>query len=81
MFLLSSQLPCNRIHTYIPFSPCLPFLQLWEVYNERRVLRTFNGHKQAVREASFNNTGEQFLSAAYDRYIKLWDTETGICLN
>ncbi|KAL2082216.1 hypothetical protein ACEWY4_022034 [Coilia grayii] len=25
----------------------------------------------------FNNTGTQFLSAAYDRYLKLWDTETG----
>ena len=35
------------------------------------------GHSKAVRDISFNNTGAQFLSAAYDRYVKLWDTETG----
>lgn len=26
---------------------------------------------------SFNRTGTEFLSASYDRLIKLWDTETG----
>ena len=36
------------------------------------------GHSKAVRDISFNNTGTQFLSAAYDRYVKLWDTETGM---
>jgi len=38
------------------------------------------GHSKAVRDISFNNTGTQFLSAAYDRYVKLWDTETGECI-
>lgn len=35
------------------------------------------GHSKAVRDICFNNTGSQFLSAAYDRYLKLWDSETG----
>lgn len=52
-------------------------IKLWEVYNERRLLRTYFGHRQAVRDINFNNSGKLFLSAAYDRYIKLWDTETG----
>ena len=39
--------------------------------------RPFLGHSKAVRDISFNNSGTQFLSAAYDRYVKLWDTETG----
>lgn len=52
-------------------------IKLWEVYNERRCVRTYYGHRQAVRDINFNNCGKQFLSAAYDRYIKLWDTETG----
>ncbi|XP_041462676.1 pre-mRNA-processing factor 17-like [Lytechinus variegatus] len=55
-------------------------IKLWEVYNQRRLVRTFSGHKQAVRDVCFNNDGTKFLSAAYDRYIKLWDTETGQCI-
>ncbi|XP_067130278.1 pre-mRNA-processing factor 17 [Centruroides vittatus] len=55
-------------------------VKLWEVYNERRCIRTYNGHRQAVRDISFNNGGTKFLSAGYDRYVKLWDTETGECL-
>lgn len=56
-------------------------VKLWEVYNERRCIRTYYGHRQAVRDICFNNPGTQFLSAAYDRYIKLWDTETGQCVS
>jgi len=52
-------------------------VKLWEVYGKRRCVRTFMGHKQAIRDINFNNAGDQFLSASYDRYIKLWDTETG----
>uniref|UniRef100_A0A3Q3G0S7 Pre-mRNA-processing factor 17 n=1 Tax=Labrus bergylta TaxID=56723 RepID=A0A3Q3G0S7_9LABR len=64
--LLSSSMDCK--------------IKLWEVYSERRCIRTFIGHSKAVRDICFNNTGTQFLSAAYDRYLKLWDTETGKCI-
>uniref|UniRef100_H3AT29 Pre-mRNA-processing factor 17 n=1 Tax=Latimeria chalumnae TaxID=7897 RepID=H3AT29_LATCH len=56
-------------------------IKLWEVYNERRCIRTFIGHSKAVRDICYNNAGSQFLSAAYDRYLKLWDTETGQCIS
>nr|XP_049694625.1 pre-mRNA-processing factor 17 [Helicoverpa armigera] len=56
-------------------------VKIWEVYGDRRCIRTYFGHRQAVRDVNFNNTGDKFLSAAYDRYIKLWDTETGECIS
>lgn len=31
----------------------------------------------SVKDVAFNNDGVEFLSASFDRYIKLWDTETG----
>lgn len=52
-------------------------VKLWEVYGERRCIRTYSGHRQAVKDVAFNNKGTQFVSAGYDRYLKLWDTETG----
>ena len=52
-------------------------VKLWEVYGERRCIRTFNGHRQAIKDIAWNNKGTKFLSASYDRYIKLWDAETG----
>ena len=38
---------------------------------------TPTGHGKAVRDVCFNNDGTKFLSCSYDRYVKLWDTETG----
>ncbi|KAK4701782.1 pre-mRNA-processing factor 17, partial [Phenoliferia sp. Uapishka_3] len=55
-------------------------VKLWDVYNEGKCLRTFNGHTKAVHDVTFNNDGTKFLSAAFDRQMKLWDTETGQCL-
>ncbi len=60
---------------------CILCSQLWEVYNEKRLFRTFLGHAKAVRDISFNNDGTKFLSCSYDRYIKVWDTETGEVLS
>ena len=34
-----------------------------------------------MNDIDFNPSGTQFMSASYDRYMKLWDTETGKCLN
>jgi len=34
--------------------------------------------KAGKTESCFSNDSTRFLTIAYDRYIKLWDTETGI---
>ncbi|KAF9180858.1 pre-mRNA-processing factor 17 [Haplosporangium sp. Z 11] len=56
-------------------------VKIWDVYHDRRVLRTYMGHSKAVRDVTFNNDGTRFLSASYDRNMKLWDTETGKCIS
>lgn len=55
--------------------------KIWDVYHERELLRTFSGHSKALSDVCFNRTGTQFLSASYDRMMKLWDTETGACVS
>jgi pre-mRNA-processing factor 17 len=54
--------------------------KLWDVYHDRELLRSYKGHTKAIRDIKFNNDGTRFLTAGYDRYLKLWDTETGKCL-
>ncbi|KAI9708816.1 MAG: hypothetical protein M1820_003771 [Bogoriella megaspora] len=56
-------------------------VKIWDVYNQRELLRTFSGHNKLVSDIDFNNDGYQFLSASYDRQMKLWDTEYGKCIN
>ena len=63
---------------------------MWDVYNKRNVKRTYApgspltfrymGHSAGVRWVDFGPDGTTFLSASFDRNVKLWDTETGKCL-
>ncbi|KAI6005105.1 pre-mRNA splicing factor [Pisolithus orientalis] len=55
-------------------------IKLWDIYTHGNCLRTFHGHVQAVKDVTFSNDGRRFLSCGYDRQMKLWDTETGQCL-
>lgn len=56
-------------------------IKLWEVYNERRCVRTYIGHGASIRDICFSYDGTKFLSASYDKTIKLWDTEHGKLLH
>jgi pre-mRNA-processing factor 17 len=55
--------------------------KIWDVYHQRELLRTYSGHTKSLSDITFDTSGKQFLTASYDRMIKLWDTETGQCLN
>eukprot|EP01007_Sphenomonas_quadrangularis_P002798 NODE_473_length_1445_cov_181.657593_g354_i0.p1 GENE.NODE_473_length_1445_cov_181.657593_g354_i0~~NODE_473_length_1445_cov_181.657593_g354_i0.p1 ORF type:complete len:423 (+),score=129.53 NODE_473_length_1445_cov_181.657593_g354_i0:29-1270(+) len=52
-------------------------VKLWDVMNSRHVIQTYLGHDKQVKDIAFNPDGERFVSSGYDRFIRLWDTETG----
>lgn len=52
-------------------------LKIWDVVNSKNVLRTYEGHTEGVRSVHMSNDGLQFLSSGFDRYVRLWDLETG----
>lgn len=52
-------------------------IRLWDVYNDKRCLRTYQGHDVGVRDIDFSNDGKKFLSTSYDKWLKVWDTEYG----
>lgn len=55
-------------------------MKIFDVYHDRKCLRTIWGHNMGVRDIEFNSDGKKFLSAGYDKFVKLWDTETGQCI-
>ncbi|KAJ8906443.1 hypothetical protein NDN08_002936 [Rhodosorus marinus] len=52
-------------------------VKIWDVGSHGKCYRTYSGHGKSVRDVAFSGDGKHFLSASYDRTVKLWDTETG----
>jgi pre-mRNA-processing factor 17 len=50
--------------------------KVWSV-PQKTVMRTYEGHRAAVRDVQFNHDGSKFVSASFDRFLRLWDTESG----
>ncbi|GMH62152.1 hypothetical protein TrRE_jg13203 [Triparma retinervis] len=54
-------------------------VKCWDVAR-RKLMRTYKGHTAAVRDVAWSGDGKRFLSVAYDRWVRLWDSETGECI-
>ena len=54
--------------------------KLWDVYHDRELLRSYSGHTKSIVDTDFSPDGTRFITASYDRQMKVWDTETGACL-
>lgn len=55
--------------------------KIWSVAgDDRRAMRTYHGHSEAVRDANFSRDGKSFASTGFDRFVRVWDTESGACL-
>jgi pre-mRNA-processing factor 17 len=54
---------------------------VWDVASDaRRLMRSYVSTDKGLRDAAFDGTGARFASAAYDKRVTLWDTETGAAL-
>ncbi|SMR53370.1 unnamed protein product [Zymoseptoria tritici ST99CH_3D1] len=54
-------------------------VKLWDAYHARELFRTYSGHTKSVVDVDFSPNGTSFITASYDRYMKVWNTETGQC--
>lgn len=54
-------------------------IKLWDCYHDRELLRSYSGHTSSVVDVDFSADGTSFVSASYDRQMKVWNTETGQC--
>lgn len=56
-------------------------IKIWEVYGRHKLLRGYYGHTKPVNYINFSQDGTKFISCSYDKYVKIWDTEKGTCIN
>ena len=47
-------------------------IKIFDVYRDKELLRTFSGHTKSVSDIDFSPDGTQFLSASFDRQMKLY---------
>jgi WD40 repeat protein len=52
-------------------------VKMWDVFGNKKCMRTYLGHSKGVKDINFTNDGTKFVSVGYDKNTRLWDTETG----
>lgn len=54
-------------------------IRIWDL-NDEKCLHVLNDHKTLVCSLVYSNDGKRLFSSAWDGYVKIWDTSTGICI-
>ena len=54
--------------------------KVWDVLNDKRCLRTYSGHTEAVKDCALAPKADKFATIGFDRFLRVWDTETGAVL-
>lgn len=55
-------------------------VKIWEVNGKRRCIQTWNAHEKGVKDVNFSDDRMKIITCGYDRYTRVFDTETGKCL-
>ncbi|KAL3695680.1 hypothetical protein R1sor_009756 [Riccia sorocarpa] len=49
-------------------------------FHRIQIIKKLRGHRNAVYCAIFDRTGQHVITGSDDRLVKIWSTETGLCL-
>jgi len=55
-------------------------VKIWEVYGKRRCIQTWNAHEKGVKDVNFSHDRMKIVSCGFDKYTRVFDTESGKCL-
>ena len=56
-------------------------LKLWNLQDEYRCIRTFNGHDHTVSGVTFTTDNLRVISCSRDGNVKIWNIDNGYCEN
>ncbi|CAM6040557.1 unnamed protein product [Sphagnum compactum] len=65
--------PSLRTASYVVTKPAV-------LVDRIQIIKKLRGHRNAVYCAIFDRTGQYVITGSDDRLVKIWSTETGLCL-
>lgn len=55
-------------------------VKIWEAYGKKRCMQTYHAHSMPIRDIDFSADGTRFISTSFDKFTRVFDTESGKCL-
>lgn len=54
--------------------------RVFRLYGKRKLMASYYGHTAAIKDLWQTNDCRRFITASFDRYTRMWDTESGKCI-